>query len=112
MSSAVALLLSNDTSLVSTVQQAVDPVQDLRLEVVNSLNSGRLNWYRSDLGLIILHLGRRKTDAVEVERILDLGNFQRRDVAVIVVSEKPNAELELKLAQEGAADFLERPLNV
>jgi DNA-binding NtrC family response regulator len=112
MSSAVALLISGDPSLVTSVQQAVDAVPHLCMEVADAFDSCNLHLYRSDLGLIILHLGRRKTDADELSRILDLGNFQRRGVAAIVVSDQPDSELELKLAQQGAADFLERPLNV
>ena len=62
--------------------------------------------------MVIFHVGRRKGDTDDLNQILDQGRFVDRHIGLIVVSQQPNPELELLLARQGAAEFLERPLEL
>jgi DNA-binding NtrC family response regulator len=112
MPSVTCLLISGDPSLADAVGKAIGPIDDLRLEVVSALDPENIHLYRSDLGLVILHLGRRKSDGDAVTRILETGRFQRRHVAVIVVADQPDPELALALTRQGTAEFMARPLDL
>src|SRR6266487_3952329 len=87
MPKVTALLITSDSTLSNALQEVTDSVS-------------------------VLHLGRRKSDADEVARLLERGRIQRRKVAMIVISDQPNPELALALSSAGMAEFLERPLNL
>ena len=108
----LALLVSADATLADAVGGVINKIANLRLQVVTALESPYTDLYRSDLGLVILHLGRRKSDAEEVTRILQMLALLRRRLGVIVISEQPNPDLALQLTREGTGEYLERPLNL
>jgi DNA-binding NtrC family response regulator len=108
----VALLITEDATLTGAFQKIIDAVKGLRLEVGSALSPGNAGFYRNQLALVILHLGRRKSDMDELKRIIEKGRFPDRQIGVLVISDQPNSSLELMLAQQGVAQFLERPLDL
>src|SRR5262249_15794284 len=99
-------------ALPNAVREVIHSVSQLQLEVGGVIEQANAHLHRSDLGLLILHMGRRKSDADEVARILENASFRCRQIGVIVISDQPNPELALALSYKGKAEFLERPLNL
>src|SRR5260370_37576564 len=78
MPKVTALLFTSDLALANAVREVIDSVSQLQLEVVGTIEQASAHLHRSDLGLLILHLGRRESDAVEVARILENGGLRCR----------------------------------
>ncbi len=112
MNKILALFVSGDASLSDAVRMVINKVGDLCLQVLSALDPPYTPLYRSDLGLVILHLGRRKSDFEGMTRVLQMLALLRRRVAVIIISDQLNSELALELTRQGAAEYLQRPLDL
>jgi two-component system response regulator HydG len=111
LSETTALLISNDPSLVEAVRGVIGSVAGLRLETVDSLAAACSQVKRKDVVLLLPHLAAEK-DVGEVTRLLQAVSAARSPIATLVLSDHYRAEQALTLLRLGAADYLERPLDL
>ena len=105
------LLVSRDESLRRSVLEAVSALPDVQLATVPSAAEAKPWVGGRGLVVLVAHL----TEAGDVGAIADLMQAaiaSRRRVVTLVVGELGTAEHGLVLIRRGAADFLERPLNL
>src|SRR5262249_57779097 len=106
-----ALLMTRDSSLVSAVREALKAVSNLGLRIVESADRVPPELQRLDVVLLLVHLS-RDGSAAAVEQLLKSVATCRRPVPVIVLGDQNQPEQALALLQQGAADYLERPLDL
>src|SRR5262245_11038482 len=105
------LLVSRDESLRRSILEAVSALPNVQLATVPSAAEAKPWVDRPGLVVLLAHL----MEAGDVGAIADLMQAaidSRRRVVTLVVGELGTAENGLVLIRRGAADFLERPLNL
>jgi two-component system response regulator HydG len=106
-----ALLISSDPSLIERIGGVVRSVAGLRLETAASMAAASSLVKRQDIVLLLPHLV-TESDAGEVTRLLQAVAAARSPVATLVISDRYQAEQALTLLRLGAADYLERPVDL
>ena len=111
MHDATALLISPDVSLRRSVEDAAGSVSHLQLQTIPTLKDAGERLRRPDLSLLLAHLS-SDNDAVQTTSVLRDLALERRPVATLVISEQYDAAEALKFLRYGAADYLDRPLDL
>jgi DNA-binding NtrC family response regulator len=102
------LLISSDRSFVELCQQAVASCPDLTLLVRARAREADYYLARDETKLILIHLV-QESQTREVIRLLHRLASLQRTVAVVVISERQDAEQAWSLPRLGAAHYLSRP---
>jgi DNA-binding NtrC family response regulator len=111
MPESTALLITRDSSLVGAVREALGAVSNLSLRIAEPAERAAPELQRHDVVLLLVHLT-RDGSAAAVEQQLKFAAARRSPVPVIVLSDQNHPEQALALLQQGAADYLERPLDL
>jgi DNA-binding NtrC family response regulator len=111
MHDATALLTTRDPTLSRSVEKAVGSVSHLRLATVPTLADALEALRQPDLALVLVHLA-GAADAQRVAGLLREMAAARRPVPTLVIGEPYDAEQAFRLLRLGAADYLERPLDL
>src|SRR5262245_5242103 len=111
MHDAAALLITRDSTLSRSVEEAVASVSHLGLRTVPTLADAFEALQQPDLALVLVHLA-SPGDADRVAGLLREMVAARRPVATLVIGEKYDAEQALRLLRLGVADYLDRPLDL
>src|SRR5207302_8251391 len=107
----IALLHTQDTSLADAVRQAVHQVPDLRLEIVSTSGRAQERLAATDVVLLLLHLA-DDAEAAPLCDVLRTVISSSRPVGVVVLSDRHRPEDQLELLRLGAADCLDRPVDL
>src|SRR5262245_23576607 len=111
MHDSIVLLITRDPKLARSVEEVAGSVSHLRQATVPTLEDAAGALDRPDLALVLAHLA-GDGDADRVAGLLrDMANA-RRPVATLVLGEHYDAEQALRLLRLGAADYLDRPLDL
>src|SRR5438309_3614089 len=102
------LLISADSSFVESCQGAVASFPDLSLIVMDRAREADCYLARDKIKLILVHLV-HQSETRDVVRLLHRRASLQRAVAVLVISEQPDAEQAWSLTRLGAKDYLSRP---
>src|SRR5262245_26379974 len=111
MHDSTVLLITCDPKLARSVEEVAGSVSHLRLVTVATLEDAAGALGRPDLALVLAHLA-GDGDADRVAGLLREMAAARRPLATLVVGEKYDAEEALRLLRLGAADYLDRPLDL
>jgi two-component system response regulator HydG len=112
MAATVVALLSRDPALALTVRAIVSEIDNLSLQIEDSLAAAHARLQKQDhLGLFLVHLTGTE-DAKGVAELLRAVTASRRSVATLIVSEHYRPERALALLRQGVADCLDRPLDL
>jgi DNA-binding NtrC family response regulator len=111
MRTAAVLLVSRDQALARSVQEAVRAVGRLRVQTAATAAEARATLRQPQLALVLAHLADRGDDDGIADLMRGIVAGQRA-VATVVIGEPGRAEQGLALLRQGAAEYLERPLNL
>jgi two-component system nitrogen regulation response regulator NtrX len=111
MSYSVALVYSDDSGLLSTIPQALGAFADLQIETVSTPEEMGNRLEAPDVALVLFHL-RAEASADALCHHLQECKQSRRSVGTLVLSDRHRPEDELQALRLGAADFLDRPLDL
>lgn len=111
MNEATVLLVTHDPSLIQAVGQALDRVSHLRLRVSPQMEEACLLLRDPAVALMLVHLSNRQEGGRTINLMKDLA-FSRRTIVTVAISEEYDAEEALTFLRLGAADYLERPLDI
>ena len=111
MFSSTALLITRDASLAKSVQDALNSVANLDLQTVADLQEACPLLQCPRVVLLLTHLARRASAAPLVQFLQHVAGL-RRPIATIVLSDENRPEEALALLRQGAADYLDRPLDL
>jgi DNA-binding NtrC family response regulator len=111
MKDALALLISADPWLTKAVQSALEPIKHLHLIRCPGLNAVDSHWPPDEVALVLVHLVQER-DTAAVARLLRRLAAKGQPTALIVLGEQYQAKQALTLLRIGAADFLNRPLDL
>jgi DNA-binding NtrC family response regulator len=111
MAYAATLLVSQDQALIDTVQAAINEVGELRLETTPALEGAVSQLCDPDLTLLLLHLP-AQADSDSLAELVRAALALGRPVATVVLSDRHRAADTLRFLRLGAADCLDRPLDV
>jgi DNA-binding NtrC family response regulator len=107
---ATLLLISADSSFVESCRGAAASCPDLSLIVSNRAREADCYLVRDEIKLILVHLV-RQSETRDAVRLLYRRASLQRAMAVLVISEQPNAEQAWSLTRLGATDYVSRPLD-
>jgi DNA-binding NtrC family response regulator len=107
---ATLLLISADSSFVESCRGAVASCPDLSLLVKNRASEADCYLARDEIKLILVHLAHRSETRDAVRLLYRRASLQRA-AAVLVISERPDAEQAWSLTRLGATDYVSRPLD-
>ena len=108
---ATAVLISADSSLVESCRRVVHAVSGLSVSVVDTAGDIDFVLRQQDVILILIHMV-RKSEGIAVVRLLRQVASLERSVAVLVISERHDAEEAWSLVRLGAVEYLTRPLDL
>jgi DNA-binding NtrC family response regulator len=111
MPTATVLLVSKDESLAHSVQATVDNVDRLRLQTVASMAEAHGVLHEPHLTLVLAHLA-SADDAPEIAALMRTISLAQRPLVLVAIGDTGRAEHGLSLLRQGAADYLERPLDM
>ena len=106
-----ALLLTGDLALVKVVEGVIQSIPTLGRKTAGPAAPAGPRLGRPDVALVLVHLP-AGGDVAEAARLLKAVAAARRPVAAVVLSDRYQAEQALALMRAGAADCLERPLDL
>jgi two-component system response regulator AtoC len=110
MGHAAPLLITADPSLVEVVQGLTESL-GLGLWTVPTIDEACSRLQQHEVALLLPHLTRARGPA-DVGRLLATVVASRKPVAAVVISDRSQLEHAPALLRQGAADYLERPLEV
>jgi DNA-binding NtrC family response regulator len=111
MSFATVLLVSQDDALVRSVQTTVGNVDRLQLRTFASAAEAHSLLHDTHLTLVLVQVA-DAGDAAGAAEILQAIAAAKRPVGLVAIGEPGRAEHGLALLRKGAADYLERPLDL
>jgi two-component system response regulator HydG len=111
MPKSTALLITCDPTLVQAVSKVIDSVKELNLKAVATVTEAYPQLHRADLVLLLAHLP-RQTDTAEASGLVQTVAASLRPVPILLISDQHHPEQALALLQQGAADYLTRPLDL
>src|SRR5262249_20709469 len=100
-----------DSSLRDFLRQTVEGVPRLRLNIAQSPESARLELQHSPPALLVLHIARH-ADAAWAAALLQAASALGERVGAVGIGEGGQGPAGLALLRRGAADYLERPLDL
>jgi two-component system, NtrC family, response regulator AtoC len=106
----IMLVISDDSSFIDSVGDAVRSIGGLKVAKVAEIEQATScdSWDR--VALVLIHLKRSGTDS-GVVRLLRMISGARRPVATLVVADQQDADQALSLLRLGVADYLVRPVD-
>jgi two-component system, NtrC family, response regulator HydG len=110
MSELTTLLIGTDSSISDVVREVVNPIDGLRVDVVEDLDEASSRLQGDDVVLTVVHLGAAGSVAGVAHLIRGLA-ASRRPLPVLVLSDRYVAEHALELLRLGAVDYLSRPFD-
>jgi DNA-binding NtrC family response regulator len=105
-----ALLMTRDGQLLNTVRRVIKTIPNLRTEVVQTISEASSHLHRPDIALYLPHLVEEK-DTAEVSRLLRTVAAAKKPTPTVVLSDQKRPEPALTLLRDGAADYLDRPID-
>jgi DNA-binding NtrC family response regulator len=111
MATPTALLITRDASLVGPVQEAIGSVAHLGLRTVADVEDVYSLVRGPEVALLLLHIPRSAGPA-PAQQLLKYVAGLRRQTAVVILSDQNEPEQALTLLRLGAADYLDRPLDL
>src|SRR5262249_48281003 len=111
MAMPTALLITRDASLVGPVQEAIGSVAHLGLRTVADLEDVYSLVRGPEVALLLLHIPRSAGPA-PAQQLLKYVAGLRRQIAVVILSDQNEPEQALTLLRLGAAEDLDRPLDL
>jgi DNA-binding NtrC family response regulator len=111
MALTTVLAITKDAKLTGKLATVVGEIADLHFEVVPCTADAHAHLDRRDLALLIAHIAgtAHREPVLELLRAL---SSARRPVATLVVTDQHSAEQTLSLLRLGAADCLDRPIDL
>ena len=105
------VLISQDSSLQSAVQEVLSRVQGLKLEIVKNHDEAAERVAGKDVALVLSHLN--PTSCVSgLKRLLGTIVASAQRLPVVVLSDEYHAQQALTLLRLGVAEYLSRPLDL
>ena len=104
------LVISDDPSLVESVDHATRSTEDLKVAVLPGIEAAYTYDSWDQVVLVLIHLRRRGASS-EAARLLRMISAANRPVATLVVGERLDDDQASTLLRLGAADYLGRPLD-
>jgi two-component system response regulator HydG len=111
MLESIMLVISDDPSLIASVDELSGSIEGLKLETLDGIEPAHTYGSWDRVALVLIHLRGSGADA-EVARLLRTIAGTRRPVATLVVADQLDADQELSLLRLGVADYLRRPLDL
>ncbi len=111
MLESIMLVISDDPSLIDSVDGVIRSIEGLRLVSLPEIEPAHSYGSWDRVALVLIHLTRSSSDT-EVVRLLRTISGARRPVATLVVADDLDADQVLSLLQLGVADCLGRPLDL
>src|SRR6266852_2346324 len=111
MSASTALLISDDDSLIRSVEGVIDSISELRLEVKARVQDAFPLLKDGAFPLVVVHSVHQEDDE-DVVRLLQLLSSMVHPTAAVVLAEEHRPEEALRVLRQGAADYLSRPLDL
>jgi DNA-binding NtrC family response regulator len=107
----VVLLITGDSPLIEAVRGIIDPIGNLQLTAMATVEEACAQLHHSEVALVVTHLA-RGADAAGVGRLLKAVTATRRPLATLVVNDLHQPEQTLALMRLGVAECLDRPLDL
>jgi DNA-binding NtrC family response regulator len=111
MPRSVVVLITSDPPLIEAVRGVIDPIGNLQLTAVATVDEACSLLPQSEVALMVAHLA-RGTDAPWVGLLIKTVAATQRPLATLVVSDLHQPEQALALMRLGVADCLDRPLDL
>jgi DNA-binding NtrC family response regulator len=111
MAHATTLLVTQDQPLIDTVQVAMKEFGELRLETAPGVEVAVSRLSDPSMVLLLLHLP-SGADSASLAEAVRAGVASGRPVATVILSDRHRAEDSVRFLRLGAADCLDRPLDV
>src|SRR5262249_13379477 len=105
------LLITDDPSLVEVVQGVTSSITGLSFRTVAAIAEACSRLQQHEVALLLPHLT-RGSDPAGIVRLLETVVASSQPVAVVGISDRSQVEHAQALLRQGAADYLDRPLNV
>jgi DNA-binding NtrC family response regulator len=111
MNDPTALLVSRDASLQKSAEEAIGSIHGLRLQVVPTFDDALGLLRAPELTVLLAHLTAAGDSAKMADLLQNLA-LLKRSVATLAIAEHYDAEEALRVLRLGAADYLDRPLQL
>jgi DNA-binding NtrC family response regulator len=105
------LLITQDSSLSSIIQEVLSRIQGLRLETVKNHEEASERVLEKKVALVLSHLN-PSSDLAGLTRLLGTVEATGQKIPTMVLSEEYHAEQAVTLLRRGVADYLSRPLDL
>jgi two-component system, NtrC family, response regulator HydG len=111
MLDSILLMISDDSSLIGSVDELIRSIEGLKLETLEGIAPAHSYGSWDRVALVLIHTRRTGTDA-ELVGLLRTISGARRPVATIVIADHLDIDQGLALLRLGVAECLDRPLDL
>jgi two-component system response regulator HydG len=111
MADSAVLLISEDPTIIKTVQETIDSISQLRLVPLSEADDALCFLQTNEVALLLVHVTRPR----DLETVRELQQFlssKKQTLSLIVLADEIRAEETLRLLKLGIADCLCRPLDL